>query len=153
MPDNHSRFWPFVNFGPPFYFHVFIIMFLAAFPGTPTSIFNRLKELVSSIHTLKLSIGYNTSWFVLLCISFHVFKYLLSLELRLVYLFLILFLVLGLLKNHGFELLLHLEQLSHLQHEAHPSIVTEPIVHAHQCVLIHILLNSTCLMRVLARYA
>ncbi len=58
----------------------------------------------------------------------------------------VLLLVLGLLSDHSFELLLDFEQVRHLQHKPHPSIVTEPIVHAHQCVLVHVLLYSTSLI-------
>jgi hypothetical protein len=79
LPDNHSRLGAFVDIWPPFCFHVFIVMSLGTLPGTPASIFDRLKEFVSSIHALKLSICYHTPRFILLCICFHVFKYFLSL--------------------------------------------------------------------------
>lgn len=121
-------------------------MSLGTFSSTPACIFDRLKEFISSIHTLKLSIGYHTPRFVLLSISFHVFKYLLGLKLGLINLFLVLLLILGFLSDHSFELLLNLEQVSHLQHKAHPPVVTQPVVHAHQRVLVHVLLNSTRLV-------
>ncbi len=70
-----------MDFGPPFCFHVFIVMSLSAFPSTPSSVFDRLKEFISSIHALELSIRYYTPRFVLLSICLHVFKYFLSFEL------------------------------------------------------------------------
>lgn len=58
----------------------------------------------------------------------------------------VLLLVLGLLSDHSFELLLDFKQVRHLQHKPHSSIVAESIVHAHQRVLVHILLYSTSLI-------
>lgn len=121
-------------------------MSLGASSGTPSSFLNGLKELISTVHALELGISDHTTRFVILSISFHFFKYLLGLDLRIIDLLLVLLLVIRFLSDHCFELLLDLEQIRHLQHKAHSSIVTQTVVHAHYRVLVHVLLYSTRLI-------
>lgn len=114
LPDDHSRLGAFVNFGPPFCFHVLVVMFFAAQSGTAPSFLNSLKEFVSPVHALELGVSNDTTGFCLLRIGFHLLEYLLGLDLGLVDLLLILLLILWLFVDHGFKLLLDLKLVRHL---------------------------------------
>ena len=95
-----------------------------------------LLKLISCRHALKLCESYNSLRPRSLYIALHILHDLLTSKVNLINLLLMLVCFFMIYNSHSLKLLLFMEQVSHLHHEIHLSVITKSKRDVHQIVLV-----------------